>query len=149
MAMPQMPKWYDDDGQIVSCTEKVKVMTENLNELYQIAQDAFEDALLMGCSEKQLREYLQALIEGVENPISESLVDNIFPTTVWLLPCRFLWTVKQQGRLKAAICFQTTFFCLPKSEPVSCNARKLYDIYQDYANTETVKFFQFVNSLLE
>ena len=42
MAMPQMPKWYDDDGQIVSCTEKVKVMTENLNELYQIAQDAFE-----------------------------------------------------------------------------------------------------------
>ena len=35
MAMPQMPKWYDDDGQIVSCTEKVKVMTENLNELYQ------------------------------------------------------------------------------------------------------------------
>ncbi len=51
MAMPQMPKWYDDDGQIVSCIEKVKVMTENLNELYQIAQDAFEDALLMGCSE--------------------------------------------------------------------------------------------------
>ena len=30
MAMPQMPKWYDDDGQIVSCTEKVKVMTEKL-----------------------------------------------------------------------------------------------------------------------
>ena len=62
--MPEMPKWYDDDGQIVSCTEKVKVMIE----LYQAAQDAFEDALLMGCSEKQLREYLQALIEGVENP---------------------------------------------------------------------------------
>lgn len=66
--MPEMPKWYDDDGQIVSCTEKVKVMTENMTELYQTAQDAFEDALLMGCSEKQLRGYLQALIEGVENP---------------------------------------------------------------------------------
>lgn len=68
MSMPEMPKWYDDNGQIVSCTEKVKVMTENMTELYQAAQDAFEDALLMGCSEKQLREYLQALIEGVENP---------------------------------------------------------------------------------
>ena len=32
-----------------------------------------------------------------------------FPTTVWLLPCRFLWTVKQQGRLKAAICFRRPF----------------------------------------
>ena len=58
MAMPQIPKWYDDDGQIVSCTEKVKVMTENLNELYQIAQDAFEklsDGLfLLGRSSAQL-----------------------------------------------------------------------------------------------
>ena len=72
MSMPQMPKWYDDDGQIVSCTEKVKVMTENMTELYQAAQDAFEDALLMGCGEKQLREYLRALIEGVENPYRKS-----------------------------------------------------------------------------
>ena len=68
MAMPQMPKWYDDDGQIVSCTEKVKVMNENMSELFQLAQDAFEDALLMGCGEAQLREYLAALVAGVDNP---------------------------------------------------------------------------------
>ncbi|MCI4053919.1 hypothetical protein MM710_37600, partial [Klebsiella pneumoniae] len=55
-------------GQIVSCTEKVKVMSENMAELYQTAQDAFEDALLMGCGERQLRDYLLALIEGLENP---------------------------------------------------------------------------------
>lgn len=68
MSMPEMPKWYDDDGQIVSCIEKVKVMNENMSELYQVAQDAFEDALLMGCGEQQLRDYLQALIAGLENP---------------------------------------------------------------------------------
>lgn len=68
MSMPEMPKWYDDDGQIVSCTEKVKVMSENMAELYQTAQDAFEDALLMGCGERQLRDYLLSLIEGLENP---------------------------------------------------------------------------------
>ncbi|HEZ0584021.1 TPA: hypothetical protein ACJME3_000954 [Neisseria meningitidis] len=68
MSMPEMPKWYDDDGQIVSCTEKIKVMSENMAELYQTAQDAFEDALLMGCGERQLRDYLLALIEGLENP---------------------------------------------------------------------------------
>ena len=68
MSMPEMPKWYDDDGQIVSCTEKVKEMTENMSELYQTAQDAFEDALLMGCSESQLRDYLQTLVAGLENP---------------------------------------------------------------------------------
>lgn len=68
MSMPEMPKWYSDDGEIVSCTEKIKVMTENMTELFQTAQDAFEDALLMGCGEVQLREYLRRLIDGVENP---------------------------------------------------------------------------------
>ncbi|MCS4534433.1 hypothetical protein [Neisseria montereyensis] len=68
MSMPEMPKWYGDDGEIVSCTEKIKVMTENMTELFQTAQDTFEDALLMGCGEAQLREYLHRLVDGVENP---------------------------------------------------------------------------------
>ena len=68
MPQPTMPKWFDDDGNPVSCTEKIKVMTQNMTELYQTAQDAFEDALLMGCGEAQLRDYLQQLISGLENP---------------------------------------------------------------------------------
>ena len=68
MPQPAMPKWFSDDGSPVSCIEKIKVMNQNMNELYQAAQDAFEDALLMGCSETQLRDYLQQLIAGVENP---------------------------------------------------------------------------------
>lgn len=68
MSMPPLPKWYGDDGHIVSCTEKVKVMSENMQELYQLAQDAFEDALLMGCGEAQVREFLMELVRGVENP---------------------------------------------------------------------------------
>ena len=71
MSMPDIPKWYADDGSIISCTEKVKVMSENMNELYSVAQDAFEDALLLGCSEAQLRDYLAKLIEGLENPYSK------------------------------------------------------------------------------
>lgn len=68
MAKPDIPNWYDKDGMIISCTEKVKVMTENIDELFQVAQDMFEDALLMGCNEQQLREYLEKLIAGLENP---------------------------------------------------------------------------------
>lgn len=68
MSMPEMPVWCGDDGSLVSCNEKIKVMQENMTELYQTAQDAFEDALLMGCSESQLREYLSRLIAALENP---------------------------------------------------------------------------------
>ncbi|MBH5329172.1 hypothetical protein H9Q10_05760 [Eikenella sp. S3360] len=68
MNMPEMPKWYSDNGEIVSCTEKVKVMQENMQELYQLAQDTFEDALLMGCGEQQVRDFLIDLMRHVHNP---------------------------------------------------------------------------------
>ncbi len=62
------PKWLRDDGSVVSCTEKVKVMTENFDEIRQIAQDALEDGLLMEVSEQQMREALHQLVESLINP---------------------------------------------------------------------------------
>lgn len=62
------PKWLRDDGSVVSCTEKVKVMTENFDELKQIAQDALEDGLLMEVSEQQMREALHQLVDALLNP---------------------------------------------------------------------------------
>ncbi|MBP6563308.1 MAG: hypothetical protein KA214_07545 [Neisseriaceae bacterium] len=68
MSLPEMPIWRGEDGQIVSCTEKIKVMTENLEELQQLAQDALEDAILMGCTETQVKDYLALLMQGLSNP---------------------------------------------------------------------------------
>jgi hypothetical protein len=65
------PKWLRDDGSVVSCTEKVKVMTENFDELRQIAQDALEDGLLMEVSETQMREALHKLVEELVNPYNK------------------------------------------------------------------------------
>lgn len=66
------PKWLRDDGSVVSCTEKVKVMTENFDEIKQIAQDALEDGLLMEVSEQQMREALHALVESLVNPYNKA-----------------------------------------------------------------------------
>ncbi len=68
MNLPEMPVWRGEDGQIVSCTEKIKVMTENLEELQQLAQDALEDAILMGCTEAQVKDYLMVLMQSLTNP---------------------------------------------------------------------------------
>jgi len=62
------PKWLRDDNSVVACTEKVKVMTENFDEIRQIAQDALEDGLLMEVSEAQMREALHQLIDSLVNP---------------------------------------------------------------------------------
>ncbi|OAM51943.1 hypothetical protein A7981_00120 [Methylovorus sp. MM2] len=65
------PKWLRDDGSVVSCTEKVKVMTENFDELKQIAQDALEDGLLMEVGENQMREALHKLVDDLINPYNK------------------------------------------------------------------------------
>ena len=60
--------WLQPDGQPVSCREKIKVLNENLGEIRELAQDALEDAILMGCDEDQLRQVLHEIIDELENP---------------------------------------------------------------------------------
>jgi hypothetical protein len=47
-------------------------MTENFDEIKQIAQDALEDGLLMEVSEAQMREALHQLIESLVNPYQKN-----------------------------------------------------------------------------
>ncbi|QEX16164.1 hypothetical protein FRZ44_14560 [Hypericibacter terrae] len=65
---PAYPTWRQPDGKVVSCTEKIKVLNENLSEIRQLAQDALEDAILMGCDEEQVRKVLNDLVVSLENP---------------------------------------------------------------------------------
>ena len=63
-----IPVWKDPQGGIVACVEKIKVMNENLEELQQMAQDALEDAILMGCDEQQVKDFLVRLMQSLNNP---------------------------------------------------------------------------------
>ena len=60
--------WRAPDGSALSCREKIKVLNENLEELQQMAQDALEDAVIMGADEKQIRAVLANLVGRLENP---------------------------------------------------------------------------------
>jgi hypothetical protein len=67
-AAGDIPDWRTPEGEAVSCVEKIKVLNENLAELRALAQDALEDAVLMGCDERQVREVLGAIVAGLVNP---------------------------------------------------------------------------------
>jgi hypothetical protein len=64
----EFPVWLTPEGEPVSCVEKIKVLNENLCELRDLAQEALEDAVLMGADERQVREVLAGLIAGLVNP---------------------------------------------------------------------------------
>lgn len=54
--------WRSPKGAVIACVEKNKVMSENLEEIRQVCQDALDDAVLMGCDEQQVRQALVGLI---------------------------------------------------------------------------------------
>ena len=56
------------EGEKVSCVEKIKVLNENLAEIYALAQEALEDAVLMGCDERQFRQVIEAIARDLVNP---------------------------------------------------------------------------------
>jgi hypothetical protein len=63
-----LPVWRTSEGEPVSCLDKIKVLNENLDELRELAQEALEDAVLMGCDEAQFRSVLHQLADGLVNP---------------------------------------------------------------------------------
>ena len=67
-ASDEFPVWHTPEGEPVACVEKIKVLNENLSELRELAQDALEDGVLMGCDEAQLREVLAGIVAALVNP---------------------------------------------------------------------------------
>lgn len=67
-----IPRWLKPDGSPVSCTEKVMVLNENYEELRAMLKDALEDALVLGCSESQVRSSFHDLIDQIQTDIKES-----------------------------------------------------------------------------
>ena len=67
----QIPVWHRSNGEIIACTEKIKVMHQNLEELMQYLQDAYEDALLMDVDSNEIKSFFQQMIMSLENPYKD------------------------------------------------------------------------------
>lgn len=68
MIPPPPTIWPGDDGNPLSCRDKLKVLAENHAELAQMLRDTFEDAILIGVDETAMRGILADMIEGLESP---------------------------------------------------------------------------------
>ena len=65
-----LPKtWEGLDDENISCTEKIKILNENIIEIDQIIDDALEDAVLMGADPKQV---IKVIIKSLEEKNSDN-----------------------------------------------------------------------------
>jgi hypothetical protein len=60
--------WPQSDGAPVSCREKLRVLEENYQELAQMMQDMFEDAVLMGVDDAAAWRILTDLVAALKSP---------------------------------------------------------------------------------
>ena len=58
--------WYSKDKKIISCDETNKVLNENHSEVQSLIQNAFDDAILMGCDEEDVKGKIINLVNNLE-----------------------------------------------------------------------------------
>jgi hypothetical protein len=65
------PTWLKPDGSVLACVEKIKVLNENIEELRGLAQDAVDDAVLMGGTQAQIKQVLLEMLERIDSQYPE------------------------------------------------------------------------------
>ena len=63
--------WIDKRNKIISCEETNKVLNENFSELILLLQSTFDDAILLGCDEDDLKSKITKLIKDIEFSIGK------------------------------------------------------------------------------
>ena len=65
-----LPKiWRGTNDENISCTEKIKILNENIIEISQITDDAIEDAILMGADPNQV---IETIIQSLKEKNTEN-----------------------------------------------------------------------------
>jgi hypothetical protein len=65
-------RWKSPSGGTIACTEKLKVLREDLEEIQELCQDALDDAVLMGCDEDQFRAAMQEVIGALKSAYTKA-----------------------------------------------------------------------------
>lgn len=67
--MVEYPVWSQSNHQPVLCKEKIKILNENYAELMQVMQDSFDDAVIMGVDEQDMRDLLKKIVDQLRSPV--------------------------------------------------------------------------------
>ncbi len=58
--------WLNKSQEIISCDEKLKILNENILELENNFQNIFDDAVIMGCDEKDFKKKVVNIVNNLK-----------------------------------------------------------------------------------
>ncbi len=63
--------WIDKNKKVISCEETNKVLNENFLEITSVIQNAFDDAILVGCDEEDFKNKVNKLSQNLSFSIGK------------------------------------------------------------------------------
>ncbi len=63
--------WIDKNKKVISCEETNKVLNENFLEISSVIQNAFDDAILVGCDEEDFKNKVNKLSQNLSFSIGK------------------------------------------------------------------------------
>ena len=61
--------WISKNREKISCEEKIKVLNNNLDDLKNLLEDTYDEAILMGVAPKQIKEVLYNLLKNLNSTL--------------------------------------------------------------------------------
>ena len=58
--------WLNKSHEVFSCDEKLKILNENILELENNFQNIFDDAVIMGCDEKDFKKKVVDIVNNLK-----------------------------------------------------------------------------------
>jgi len=59
--------WYSTDKVKISCKEKILLLNKNIQDFNEVAQEIYDEAILMGVKKEQIEEILEAVIKNIDS----------------------------------------------------------------------------------
>ena len=64
--------WYSKNKEKVSCKEKILLLNNNIIELHELANDIYDEAVLMGVNKEQIKEVLASTIKNINSKLKSA-----------------------------------------------------------------------------
>ena len=59
--------WYSKNKEKISCKEKILLLNKNIAEFNELAQEIYDEAILMGVEKEQIEKVLIAILENLNS----------------------------------------------------------------------------------
>lgn len=64
--------WYSKNNEKLSCKEKILLLNNNIIEFHELANEIYDEAILMGVQKEQIKEVLVTAVKNINSTLKSA-----------------------------------------------------------------------------